>query len=52
MPGGHHETHMVELYLTTQRLNAIIDVPHYTRMLYTYDRLVRHSVPWGGLLDG
>ncbi len=46
------ETHTVELYLAAKRLDAIIDIPDYTRMLYTYDRLARHIVPWGGPLNG
>jgi hypothetical protein len=37
-------THMLHLWLTTQRFDAVIEISHNTRVLYAYDALLGHDV--------
>ena len=37
-------THMLNLWLATQRFDAIIEISHNTRVLYAYDALLGHDV--------
>ena len=37
-------TYMLHLRLATERLDAIIEIPHNTRVLYAHDALLWHDV--------